>query len=165
MKKLRFRNILVPTDFSQPALEAWGHALAVAREFTSRIHLLHIVAQPYLYDAWGTEGGAALRMGDWLAAADKAAQRDLERLARRSGLPAGRVVTATDSGLVVDLILEYASKHRIDLIVMGTHGRGLVGHVLLGSVAERVVQRSSVPVLTVHGKSAAGRAKRRRPGK
>ena len=160
-KKLRFRNILVPTDFSQPALEAWGYALALGREFTSRIHLLHVVAQPYLYDAWGTEG-AALRMGDWLAEADKAARRDLGKLARRSGLPAGRVVTATDSGLAVDVILEYVSKHRVNLIVMGTHGRGLVGHVLLGSVAERVVQRSSVPVLTVHGKSAAGPAKRRR---
>jgi nucleotide-binding universal stress UspA family protein len=157
----RSRNILVPTDFSEPAREAWRYAQTLARETPGRIHLLHVVPQPYVYDAWGTER-AAIHSGELLAEAEGAASTLLGKLVPRSGPLRGRVLTSTASGLIVDRILEYVSKHRIDLIVMGTHGRGLVGHVLLGSVAERVVQRSSVPVLTVHGKSPARQSKRRR---
>ena len=151
--KLRLRRILVPTDFSGPADQAWRYALALARQSRGRVHLLHVVAQPYSYDAWGTEG-VALHMGELLAKAESAARSGLARLAPRARSLAGRVVTATAIGPTVDRILEYVSKHRIDLIVMGTHGRGAVDHLLLGSVAERVVRRSPVPVLTVHGKSA-----------
>jgi nucleotide-binding universal stress UspA family protein len=150
--KARFRRILVPTDFSDPANRAWHYAQALAREANGRVHLLHVVAEPYLYDAWGTEG-AAVQMGELAAEAESAARRGLAKLASSSRSLAGRVTTATATGRTVDRILEYASKNRIDLIVMGTHGRGGVGHLLLGSVAERVVQRSPVPVLTVHGRS------------
>jgi nucleotide-binding universal stress UspA family protein len=100
-------------------------------------------------------------MAELLAAAEGAARRGLARLVPHSGPLANRVVTASATGPTVDRILEYVSKNRIDLIVMGTHGRGAVGHLLLGSVAERVVQRSPVPVLTVHGRSEPVRAKRR----
>ena len=158
--KPRLRNILVPTDFSEPAVEAWRYAQAFARESKARIHLFHVVGEPYLYDAWGTEG-AALRMGELLAEAERAAQHGLARLIPHSGPLARRVLTATATGPIVDRILDYVSENRINLIVMGTHGRGRVGHLLLGSVAERVVRRSPVPVLTVHGKSEPVRAKRR----
>ena len=57
----------------------------------------------------------------------------------------------TAIGTPVDQVLAYVGTERVDLIVLGTHGRGMVGHLLLGSVDERVVRRSSVPVLTVHG--------------
>jgi nucleotide-binding universal stress UspA family protein len=154
--KLRLRRILVPTDFSDPAERAWRYAQALAQESKGRVHLLHVVAEPYLYGAWGTEG-AALQLGEMLAEAKKAAQRGLARLASRSRSLTGRVVTATATGPTVDRILEYVSRNGIDLIVMGTHGRGFVGHLLLGSVAERVVQRSPVPVLTVHGRSVPGK--------
>ena len=158
--KLRLRRILVPTDFSGPADRAWRYAQALARQSKGRVHLLHVVAQPYSYDAWGTEG-VALHMGELLAKAEIAARSGLARLAPLSRSLAGRVVTATATGPTVDRILDYVSKHRIDLIVMGTHGRGAVGHLLLGSVAERVVRRSPVPVLTVHGKSEHTRLRSR----
>ena len=57
----------------------------------------------------------------------------------------------------VSEILDAIANDGIDLVVMGTHGRGMVEHVLLGSVAERVVRRSPVPVLTVHGLRGANR--------
>lgn len=141
-------------------MEAWRHAQAFAQESKARIHLFHVVGQPYLYDAWGTEH-AALQMGELLKETERAAQQGLAKLVPRSGALADRVVTATATGQVVDRILEYVSKNRIDMIVMGTHGRGGVGHLLLGSVAERVVQRSPVPVLTVHGKPESVKARRR----
>jgi nucleotide-binding universal stress UspA family protein len=152
--RLRLRRILVPTDFSDPAEQAWRYAQDLARHSNGRIHLLHVVPEPHLYDAWGTEG-VAFRMGELLEEEERAARSALARLASRAASLGGRVVTATVTGPTVDRILEYVAKKRIDLIVIGTHGRGMIGHFLLGSVAERVVQRSPVPVLTVHGRPAA----------
>jgi nucleotide-binding universal stress UspA family protein len=76
-----------------------------------------------------------------------------------------RITTAVEIGSPVVRILEYVAAQHPDLIVMGTHGRGLVGHLLLGSVAERVVRASPVPVLTVHGKPAPPPSPGQRRGK
>ncbi|MFI5178118.1 MAG: universal stress protein [Vicinamibacterales bacterium] len=147
------RTILVPTDFSAPASAAWQFAQGLAGPLKSRIHLLHVVATPYLYDAWGTEG-IALRAAELLALSEDAARSELARLVPKAGSLRGRVVAATRTGLTVEQILEYVAANHIDLVVMGTHGRGPVGHLLLGSVAERVVQHSPVPVLTLHRATA-----------
>lgn len=147
---MRIRRILVPTDFSEPAAAAWRYAQALAGRFNSHIHLLHVVPLPYLYDAWGTEA-IALRMGDLLAESEARARKQLQKSVPKTGPLAGRVVTAAATGITVEQILEYVSAQHIDLVVMGTHGRGTVGHLLLGSVAERLVRYSPVPVLTLHG--------------
>jgi nucleotide-binding universal stress UspA family protein len=157
----RIRTILVPTDFSEPAGAAWHYAQMFADRFKSRLHVLHVVSPPFLYDAWGTDT-AALHTAELLTQFEGAARTQLQKLVAGTGRRARRVVAATATGLTVEEILEYISKHRIDLVVMGTHGRGMVGHLLLGSVAERVVQRSPVPVLTVHG-AARTAARPRRP--
>jgi nucleotide-binding universal stress UspA family protein len=68
---------------------------------------------------------------------------------------------ATAIGPIVDRILEYAARNRIDVIVMGTHRRGFVGRRLFGSVADRVVQRSPVPVVRVHRGAQPVRIRRR----
>jgi len=157
----RVRTILVPTDFSDSAAAAWRYAQMLAGRFNSRIHLFHVVALPYLYDAWGTNT-VALRMGDLLAQSEAKARRQLQKAVPKTGRLAGRVVAAIAIGITVEQILDYVSAKHIDLVVMGTHGRGLVGHLLLGSVAERVVQRSPVPVLTVHGRRPAPARRKRR---
>jgi len=149
----RTRNILVPTDFSDAANEAWQYARELARHFGSRIHLLHVVARPSIYESWVTDVVAP--GAEILAEVEAAARQQLATLARSAGLLGRRVVTATLVGPAVEQIVAYASDKKIDLIVMGTHGRGFVSHLFLGRVAERVVQLSSVPVLTVHGKQRA----------
>ena len=155
------RRILVPTDFSESAQAAWRYAQMLAGQFNSRIHLLHVVGLPYLYDAWGTEA-AALRMADLMAQSEDMARNKLRKLVPTAGPLAGRVKTATATGITVEQILEYIAAERIDLVVMGTHGRGMVGHLLLGSVAERVVQQAPIPVLTVHGPVRRGPRRKRR---
>ena len=75
----------------------------------------------------------------------------LAELIPKDQAPKGGLTTSTAIGTPVDRILDYIDKSHIDLAVMGTHGRGPVGHLLLGSVAERIVRRSPVPVLTVKG--------------
>jgi len=147
------KRILVPTDFSDPAHAALKLATTFAEEFGSRLYLLHVVPEPYAYP-FGTEL-STVPMNDILAQAEEAAREQLDKLVASAALPAGRVVTRVVVGTPVDQVLALVADEKIDLVVLGTHGRGLVGHLLLGSVAERVVRRSPVPVLTVHGREAA----------
>jgi nucleotide-binding universal stress UspA family protein len=150
------RHILVPTDFSEPAEAALRWAVTVAREFDSRVHLLHVVPEPFVYP-WGTEL-STLPLGPILAQAQEAASTRLVQIAAATGLPADRIATRVAVGTPVDQVLTAVRDEHIDLVIMGTHGRGPVSHLLLGSVAERVVRRSEVPVLTVHGAPGAAAA-------
>lgn len=159
---MRLRNLLVPTDFGEGAEAALRAARFLCGRFGGRIHLLHVLADPMRYDPWGTES-IALRLGEALREAEKVARRELVKVATKRSTPRLRIVPATATGAPADQILAYADTHAIDLIVMGTHGRGMVGHLLLGSVAERVVRRSRVPVLTLHApvaKAAGGPTRR-----
>lgn len=151
------QNILVPTDFSEPAAAALEYAKTLALEFDGRIHLLHVVSEPYVYP-WGSDL-PAIPIADLLAQSEEAASARLTELARLPPALAGRVTVDTEIGTPVERILDYVGRHEIDLIVIGTHGRGMVGHLLLGSVAERVVRRSRVPVLTVHSAPKAVEAR------
>jgi universal stress protein A len=142
-------RILVPTDFSEPAQAALTWAVTLAKEFDSRIYLLHVVPEPYAYP-WGTEL-SSLPLNEILAQSEEAARQRLGELAAEMGLPADRVRVTAVVGTPVDQVMATIKEEQIDLVVLGTHGRGPVSHLLLGSVAERVVRRSTVPVLTVHG--------------
>jgi nucleotide-binding universal stress UspA family protein len=157
----RIRTILVPTDFSRPADAAWRYAQMLATRFEARIHLLHVIAWPYIGDVPGT-ATVAMHLADIVAESRAAAHQQLQKLIPRSGPLAGRVSMTLETGLPVDEILKQIRRKRVDLIVMGTHGRGFVEHLLLGSVAERLVRRSPVPVLTIHGRARAAKAIRRR---
>jgi nucleotide-binding universal stress UspA family protein len=145
-------NILVPTDFSEPAGAAVVYAKTLAQEFGSRLHLLHVVPEPYAYP-WGTEL-STFSLANILAESETGALDRLRAFAKELGLPADRIVVHASVGRPVDQILDYVTDQQIDLVVMGTHGRGMVGHLLIGSVAERIVRRSPVPVLTVHSTPA-----------
>jgi nucleotide-binding universal stress UspA family protein len=137
------QNILCPTDFSEPSRTATNYALEFARTFAARLHLLYVIEDPLLYSPM---------FGGYAPAAD-----DLEAYAK-SALE-NWILPDDATGVDVDYrfvhgraftgILQEAAEHDIDLIVMGTHGRGFLPHLLLGSVAERVVRHSPCPVLTV----------------
>ena len=116
---------------------------------------------PFINDPWGSEA-LALRVVEIVAESEKAARERLAGFVPQRSARARRVHVATARGPAVEGILKYAAKHRVDLIVMGTHGRGAAGRLLLGSVAERVVRLSPVPVLTLHGGTPKGSSSRRR---
>jgi nucleotide-binding universal stress UspA family protein len=143
------KRILVPTDFSEPAASALKWATTLAKEFGGQVYLLHVVPEPYAYP-WGTEL-STMPLNDILEQSERSAEERMHQLAAETGLPLDRVVTRALIGTPVDQILSAISENTIDLVILGTHGRGMVGHLLLGSVAERVVRRSPVPVLTLHG--------------
>jgi len=143
------RQILVPTDFSDSANTALNYARMLAEEFGSHLHIFHVVPEPYVYP-WGTEI-STLPLAELLSQSEALASTRLGELIPANQSPKGGITTSTAIGTPVDRILDYVNDAKIDLVVMGTHGRGAVGHLLLGSVAERVVRRSPVPVLTVKG--------------
>jgi universal stress protein A len=143
------RRILVPTDFSEPADAALRYARALAEEFGSTLHLMHVVPEPYIYP-WGTEI-STMPLVDLLTSSETQAAERLKTLVADTGALKDRVKIITAIGTPVDKILQQVTDDGIDLVVMGTHGRGAVGHLLLGSVAERIVRRAPVPVLTVKG--------------
>jgi len=145
---IALETILVATDFSEPSDAALAYGRELARTFGASLTLLHVVDN-LASRGFGADGFslATPDLQDQLEAQSKAhvdAQLfDDDRTALRA-----RAVTVTSSA-PSSAIVAYAQAHAVDLIVMGTHGRGAVAHLLLGSVAERVVRTAPCPVLTV----------------
>jgi nucleotide-binding universal stress UspA family protein len=138
------RKILVPTDFSECAAAAADAAVDLARRGDAELVLLHVIPPAALYY---TGPGFAEMPFDWRNAAESGAREGLANESRRLAWP--KIHTVLREGIVHDVILEEARTRKVDLIVSGTHGRRGIAHALLGSVAERIVRLSPVPVLTV----------------
>jgi nucleotide-binding universal stress UspA family protein len=142
-----FRTVLVPTDFSEASTSALECGKSMAHAFGASLHIVHVL-EDLLAQAWGAEA---------YVASIPSIREEIERDARQrldAALTADerrqfRAEQALLAGNPFLEIIRYARAHDIDLIVMGTHGRGPIAHVLLGSVAERVVRKAPCPVLTV----------------
>ena len=145
---IALKKILVATDFSEPSDAALAYGRELARTFGASLTVLHI-ADNILTRAYGAEG---------VVLADPELQREIETTAQRQvdaslfdedrqALGAvGLVITSNSPSAA---IVTYARDASVDLIVMGTHGRGAIAQLLMGSVAERVVRIAPCPVLTV----------------
>jgi nucleotide-binding universal stress UspA family protein len=142
------KNVLVATDFSEPSDAALNYGRELARTFTATLHVLH-VADNVMFQ-YGVEAYSAV-LPELQHDVEAAARKQLDGLITeedRTALQAKPVIVTT--GTKAAAIVGYADAHQIDLIVMGTHGRGAISHLLMGSVAERVVRTATCPVLTVH---------------
>ena len=135
-------SILVPTDFSDASEAALAHATMVASRFGAHLHVLHIVPDPHS-EAWSIEA-TGMNLGALVDTWQAESQRRLDELPIE-----GPHTCTTVVGQPHREILRYAKDQSVDLIVMGTHGRGALEHLLLGSVAERVVRTAPCPVTTV----------------
>ena len=144
-----FNHILVPTDFSSSSARAVETAVALATTFSSRLTLLHVWEIPvYPYMEF------VLESPDLVANVEGAATKQLAGAlaAVQKSVPSAQSLLL--SGVPWQRILDSIEAERPDLVVMGTHGRHGVSHALLGSVAEKIVRLSPVPVMTIHGQSA-----------
>ena len=140
---MTLKRILLPTDFSDTAQYALGYAREMAERFGAEVHVLYVVPDPTPQD-WAV-GATALVVSDLLEKWRGAAEERLEAIA----LDGVETLRAIRVGHAFVEIVRYATDNAIDMIVMGTHGRGPVKHLLLGSVAEKVVRKAPCPVLTV----------------
>jgi nucleotide-binding universal stress UspA family protein len=150
-------RILVPVDFSAESDRAVGYAVALAKKTAGAVELLHVVEDPIASGAWGAEAyvsyvpdlldelvaDATVRLGSVKAGCDE------------SVAIGTRVVTGSPARTIVAI----AEAERCDLIVMGTHGRSGLSHVLLGSVAERVLRTAPCPVLTLRAEKTPAETK------
>ena len=139
-----FQRIVCATDFSASSAAAVSQADQLATRLDATLHLLHVVKDP-LQEPWAAEA-YALNLGDLTQEWFQTAERDLGVLAEKCS---SRTVTACRIGRPVQEILEYVESVKADLLVVGTHGHGFVAHLILGSVAERLVRQATCPVLTV----------------
>ena len=140
---MSFTRILFPTDFSETAEHALDYVRDLAERHGARVHLLHVVRDPKS-QAWAGEA-AGIVIPDLLQTWTAEAEGRMRELSL-NGIRTDRAVRV---GHPFGEIIRYARDNGIDLIVMGTHGRGPVEHMLLGSVAEKVVRKAPCPVLTV----------------
>ncbi|MEZ5293317.1 MAG: universal stress protein [Vicinamibacterales bacterium] len=147
MSTVALHTILVPTDFSDCSALALRYARALAERFSARLHLLHAVPSPF-DQPWAAEI-YAVSQEQFTEAARKDSDGRLTALLTEAERTQFDVKVATEIGQPATTIVDYAVRESIDLIVMGTHGRGAVAHLLIGSVAENVVRRAPCPVLTV----------------
>ena len=141
------KHILVATDFSEASDAACAYGRELASRFGATLHVLHVV-QTFPPGAFGTEGFSVIGPELQQQMEDDARRRLKDLVLDSDSGPAitPAVVTAAAPAAA---IIEYANEYRVDLIVMGTHGRGAFAHLLMGSVAERVVRLAACPVLTV----------------
>jgi nucleotide-binding universal stress UspA family protein len=145
---IRIQHVLVATDFGEPSEAALDYGREVARAFGSTLHVLHVansVSMQYGGEAYSV---VLPELQDEIEAAARQKLDAALSQEDRTILHAKPVVVAATGKAAA--IVDYASQHHIDLIVMGTHGGGFFSHVLMGSVAERVVRTAPCPVLTVH---------------
>jgi nucleotide-binding universal stress UspA family protein len=151
MAALEFRRILCPVDFSAASAGALRAAATLAQRSDASLTLLHVAVVP------GSAIPEAILPTPPELATDLTAPQDrplLEWKAQAEKLGVKRVQAFRSVGRPAQEILALAKRDAFDLIVIGTHGRTGVGHLLLGSVAEEVVRRAHCPVLTLGSEAA-----------
>ena len=145
---IKIDKVLVATDFSEPSIAAVYYGKHFARAYGASLHLLHVVD-----DMAGhilTPPGPVPDIGRLQMEMEAEAERQLDDLLTdedRRSLRAHAIVLV--SSMPAHAILSYARDERVDLIIVGTHGRGGLAHFFMGSVAQHVVRAAPCPVLTV----------------
>jgi nucleotide-binding universal stress UspA family protein len=142
---INLKRILVPTDFSDSANHALTYGISFAREYKAELILLHVVetlSVGYAGDLFPVPMAEVL---EEIAGYAETELAKLVVLAKERGVEARKVVV---QGKPPAEIIQYARANSIDMIVVGTHGRGVLDHALFGSTTERVVRKAPCPVLT-----------------
>jgi nucleotide-binding universal stress UspA family protein len=145
---IALKKILVATDFGPESDAAMRYGRELARGFGGSLHVLHVTENLFsrVMDAYSYGGLSP----DVQAEIERASKKQTDELLSDEDRRELKAVAVTAiSNRPAAVIVDYARENGIDLIVVGTHGRGPLGHLMLGNVAERVVRTAPCPVLTV----------------
>jgi nucleotide-binding universal stress UspA family protein len=151
---MTIHHILVPIDFSPYAEHALDYAIALAQRLQARVTLVHVFQLPPVVHVEGKRWPSSTLIDDLEADVRRDLEADRARITA-AGLEGECVMV---QGIPFQEILDTAKARHVDLIVMGTHGRTGLSHVLLGSVAERVVRLAPCPVLVARQPAAVATA-------
>jgi universal stress protein A len=158
---MAIKRILVPVDFSDDSRNALAYARDFAKPLGAELSLLHVV-EPIYYatpaDMYVASPNVAMLLDEQRRLATKHLQRIAADLKKKGQRVRAAVKTGAPSQVIID------STRGADLIIMGTHGRTGLVHMLMGSVAEKVVRGANCPVLTLRH-AAAKKARKKRPAK
>lgn len=140
------KKILAPIDFSEYSFAATRSAWSLARDCKAELHLLHVVAPHFaiLADAPAESAREAAMVEE--------AEEELARIRKDEMENSAKVATQAVVGPPVVKICEYAKQHDIDLIVVSTHGRTGLNHMLIGSVTEKLARNAPCSVLVVRAR-------------
>lgn len=147
-----FQKILLATDFSDCAEEACAYALTLARKFDASLQILHVINEPVDLRGFYVPHISFEQLEKEIA--DGAATM-LETFCKDNLAGFNNYTTAVASGVPFEEINRIAQEQDISLIVIGTHGRSGLDHLIFGSTAERVVRSAPCPVLTIRLANAA----------
>jgi universal stress protein A len=144
-----FKKILCPIDFSEFTDQVLEYAVSITKKYDSELHLIHII--PNLnyftpYESFFTPENLIVVEKNMEVEVNK----DFDRVMKTIDIP---VIKVIKTGAAFVEIVNYAKSESIDLIIIGTHGRTGLEHILIGSVAERVIRKAPCPVLTVRPKN------------
>ncbi len=144
-----FKKILCAIDFSEFTDEIVAYALNIAKKFDATLYMMHVI--PNLnyytpYESFLTPENLVAIERDMV----KEVGNNFDKIMKKIDIRVKRVVK---TGITFVEIIDYVKSESIDLIVMGTHGRNAIEHILIGSVAEKVVRKSPCPVLTIRPKN------------
>jgi nucleotide-binding universal stress UspA family protein len=146
-----FEKILCPVDFSEFTDEILAYAINIAKRFDSELHLIHVIPNLNYFTPY-----ESFLTPENLVAIERNIEgevgRDFDKITKKLDLPFTRIIK---TGVTFVEIIDYINDQGISLVVMGTHGRSGIEHILIGSVAEKVVRKSPCPVLTVRPKDKA----------
>ncbi|MEJ1242470.1 universal stress protein [Chryseolinea sp. T2] len=141
------KRILVPCDFSKPAVNAFRLALDIAAQSKGTVHLFHVIELPVVGDPGMMQ---VVTMDEsFFRDSRKSVQLQFEKLLAKHGNADVKTTTTIEFGFFPNLVVNAIENNSIDLVLMGSHGSSGFKEFISGSNAERIVRKSSVPVLVV----------------
>ena len=143
---MQIKTILFPTDFSNGARAAMDHAITLARDYEAKLILLYVI-QDISIAEWYIP--SSLSVTDLVADMQKSAWKEMDKWGAEVASRVKDVEKLVVRGVPFVEIIQTAKEKNADLIVIGTHGRTGIDHMLFGSTAEKVVRKAACPVLTV----------------
>jgi len=144
-----FKKIVCPIDFSEYSSEIVAYAVSIAKKFDAELHLFHVIPNLNYFTPY-----ESFLTPENLVTIEKnigtEVDRDFDKIMKQIAIPVKKIIK---TGVTFVEIIDYVKTEGIDLIVMGTHGRSGIEHILIGSVAEKVVRKAPCPVLTIRPKN------------
>lgn len=143
---MKIERILFPVDFSEGSTNAVEYAISLRKEYDATLYLLHVVHDISMTTGWQVPH---VRLGELYRDMEEYARKEMEKFCRDLFRECDKIEQIVVSGIPHEEILKFARDKKIDIIVIGTHGKTGIDRMLFGSTAEKVVRKAPCPVLSV----------------